>query len=277
MEKIITRLEASSQQLKYYFTGKPCKNGHVELRNTKSSRCKECDRIYSEKFRKEHPNIMQQWRKNNSNYASQKYHENKEQRKKQTKEWYENNREHCLQRNKKWYNSPENQPRIKTQRKQWYIDHPEYDSQYYQENYERFRTVYRPAQKQRVREKQRAKIQQAFQELAQLHQLPEQPTERDFKYWLAGQIISRTGWFVYKEIWLDNLRTSKIDLLIPEAKLGIELKLSNYNWATSVVEAQQTRYQTLLQVQGYTVIVVSLDGSLGIGAQEFLETLKKLS
>ena len=41
---IITRAEALAQGLRHYFTGKPCKRGHVSIRNTRKAACLECDR-----------------------------------------------------------------------------------------------------------------------------------------------------------------------------------------------------------------------------------------
>lgn len=40
--KIISINEAKSQGLKYYFTGKVCKHGHMSPRYTNSSKCTEC-------------------------------------------------------------------------------------------------------------------------------------------------------------------------------------------------------------------------------------------
>jgi hypothetical protein len=40
--KIISRKDAKSQSLKYYFTGKPCKHGHIDKRDTRSGGCYEC-------------------------------------------------------------------------------------------------------------------------------------------------------------------------------------------------------------------------------------------
>jgi len=42
MPKIISRAEAREQGLKRYFTGEPCKHGHLEERNTKSGACNSC-------------------------------------------------------------------------------------------------------------------------------------------------------------------------------------------------------------------------------------------
>ena len=43
----ITRTEAKSQGLKRYFTGKPCKHGHLTFRGVASGGCCECERLRS--------------------------------------------------------------------------------------------------------------------------------------------------------------------------------------------------------------------------------------
>lgn len=48
----ITRKQAKELKLKKYFTGKPCKHGHISDRYTKSARCKMCVDLESEKWRK---------------------------------------------------------------------------------------------------------------------------------------------------------------------------------------------------------------------------------
>lgn len=45
--KIISRTEAKALGLKRYFTGKPCKHGHIDERNTNSKVCIICCRVYS--------------------------------------------------------------------------------------------------------------------------------------------------------------------------------------------------------------------------------------
>lgn len=60
---IITRKEAKSQGLKYYFTGKPCKNGHVSKRSITGS-CLECRRewISSEQGREYQREYMKEYK-----------------------------------------------------------------------------------------------------------------------------------------------------------------------------------------------------------------------
>lgn len=40
--KIVTRKEAFKKVLKKYYTGIPCKNGHLAEKHTKSGACVEC-------------------------------------------------------------------------------------------------------------------------------------------------------------------------------------------------------------------------------------------
>lgn len=65
--KIISRKDAKSLGLTYYFTGKPCKNGHASMRRTVKADCLECiresdrERYASNpgKFKKRQANIYQ--------------------------------------------------------------------------------------------------------------------------------------------------------------------------------------------------------------------------
>jgi len=43
--KVTSRQEAIAQGLKHYFTGKPCKHGHLALRFTNRRQCLECNRL----------------------------------------------------------------------------------------------------------------------------------------------------------------------------------------------------------------------------------------
>src|SRR4051812_45619715 len=42
-DEIISRSQARAQGLKQYFTGKPCKRGHISPRSVASCVCKTCD------------------------------------------------------------------------------------------------------------------------------------------------------------------------------------------------------------------------------------------
>jgi hypothetical protein len=56
MEKI-SREEASFQLLKRYFTGDPCKHGHVCERYVASDACLECQRIAKSRWLAKHPKL----------------------------------------------------------------------------------------------------------------------------------------------------------------------------------------------------------------------------
>ena len=49
MPKVISRSEALEKNLKYYYTGKPCKYGHVAEYLTSSFACSVCRKIYYKK------------------------------------------------------------------------------------------------------------------------------------------------------------------------------------------------------------------------------------
>ena len=53
--KIIKRFEAVALGLKHYFTGKPCKHGHVERRRVNDRICMQCTRDFHKKIRETFP------------------------------------------------------------------------------------------------------------------------------------------------------------------------------------------------------------------------------
>lgn len=54
MHVVITLAEARRKGLKRYFTGKPCKHGHIAERYTETNRCFECNKVSSRKDYKQH-------------------------------------------------------------------------------------------------------------------------------------------------------------------------------------------------------------------------------
>ena len=66
---IISEKQAKEQGLKTYFTGKPCKHGHISLRITASETCRECACNNIRKARKNNPekfrNREKKYRQNN--------------------------------------------------------------------------------------------------------------------------------------------------------------------------------------------------------------------
>lgn len=81
-----TRKEAIKLKAKYYFTGEPCKHGHIALRKAKGS-CIECLKI--------------EWKESNEKRADYFTAYNKREEVKEKKhEWYEENREQVIERAK---------------------------------------------------------------------------------------------------------------------------------------------------------------------------------
>lgn len=231
---IISRKQAKEQHLTFYFTGQPCKHGHVSKRNTKDGSCYECCRLRSIKFRENDPS-----------YHSKTYHKSKQQRQSYNAQWYANNRARVLAYCSDYYSNPEKLTKHLETCARW---------------------------RAKNNEDERRKKAEHFAAIAPTWELGSTPTERDFKYWLGGELISR-GYTVFNEQYIDEERTSRIDLLVPELLLGVECKLTSHNWSARAVNEQQQRYEKILASQGYTVFVVSLDGSLGVSATDFLQLI----
>lgn len=89
---ITTRKEAKACGLSSYFTGKPCKNGHVSLRTTSKGTCKACQKDWSNTKRED------------TDYVEQRRHQGRE---------YAKNR---------WANDAEYRERSKQKRKEYHRD-----------------------------------------------------------------------------------------------------------------------------------------------------------
>lgn len=138
MPKIISRSEALEKNLKYYYTGKPCKHGHLSKRHARYRYCLKCASIDSLKrrtpeqskkayekykknnyeklanrrriqsrimrqnpeFRAKQIKFFQKWRNENPDYFK-KYNENNKISGK-SKEWYQNNKHNVAERQKKY-------------------------------------------------------------------------------------------------------------------------------------------------------------------------------
>lgn len=59
-----TRAEAKASGSKWYFTGKPCKHGHVAKRSTIDGCCVECRKIKIDKWREKNPEKVQAMKDN---------------------------------------------------------------------------------------------------------------------------------------------------------------------------------------------------------------------
>lgn len=93
--KIILRQEARTLNLDRYFTGRPCKRGHVDERYTSKATCVGCSREQVERWVAENPDgrkkIRQKWARANKDYHIRK-----------SREWLVENRERARETLRKY-------------------------------------------------------------------------------------------------------------------------------------------------------------------------------
>jgi len=157
--EIISRKEAIEKKLSHYFTGKPCKNGHIAKRVTKSRDCTQCRADYAyrykEKLIKEHgleeaERILREsntehcadWRERHREEqreymreymrAYRKTEVGKQKTREASRNHYDRNREEVLKNQKEYY--AKNKDAIYERNK---VKKSEYAKEYYRANRER--------------------------------------------------------------------------------------------------------------------------------------------
>ncbi len=117
--EIILLAEACKLGLKRYFTGKPCKHGHLCERKVIGRSCVECNKKYNESDK------HKEWYKNNKDHVRDQRHQ-----------YYENNKEIIIERSKQWHlENPERSTELKrnwrhtekglAQSRNWVANNPE--------------------------------------------------------------------------------------------------------------------------------------------------------
>jgi len=101
---LISRKEAKEQGYNRYYTGKPCKYGHVSERDVFTASCMECRRGWEQTYR-------------DTNKDTETY---KIRNKENAKRYYRNNKEEQLANRREYYIA--NRNRIEAYRRQYYID-----------------------------------------------------------------------------------------------------------------------------------------------------------
>lgn len=145
--KVISRKEAKAKGLKRYFTGKPCKWGHISDRRVRNGRCRKCDgktsrqRYWSdpeaarERKRKRYwsdPEALRErsrrWREDNIGYererVRQRYWSDPEAAREASKRAYWSNPEPGRVRARRW--RADNVEYARERVRQWYADNTEY-------------------------------------------------------------------------------------------------------------------------------------------------------
>lgn len=72
-----SRKAAQTAGSKHYFTGKPCKLGHISLRYTSIGKCLECSKVETAKWREENPEkLRESWRRQHEKHGEKRreYH-----------------------------------------------------------------------------------------------------------------------------------------------------------------------------------------------------------
>lgn len=105
MLKIISKKFALVIGEIFYFTGLPCKNGHLDNRYTKSGKCVSCVKNYHANLSEEQKNRKKKnsntWNKNNPTYYKEWHQSNRETRLAQALTYYKNNLPRYLWRSAK--------------------------------------------------------------------------------------------------------------------------------------------------------------------------------
>lgn len=140
--EIITRKEALENGLKKYYTGKPCKRGHLDFRTTANGDCHTCSKEKSQKNKEKKSEAYKKWYyknresilekaridlKNNPEKYKEKYKRDYKKRIEKdpdfNKKAYLKNKEEILERNKKHYY--ENKKYHKEKNIKWRKDNPD--------------------------------------------------------------------------------------------------------------------------------------------------------
>ena len=106
---IVSYADAKAKGLKRYFTGKPCKRGHVVERFVASCACTACTAMHTDKWIAESPDAAtiraengRKFRAENPDYSADWIKENPYSRRKAAQKWYEKNAERQVERALKW-------------------------------------------------------------------------------------------------------------------------------------------------------------------------------
>ena len=119
--EVISKKEAKEKGLKHYFTGKPCKYGHVSERFVSSSRCCVCARKYQEQNKEKVAERDRKYRKQNKDKVAErnrKYQErNKEKIANQKRRYREKNKEIVAERMRKY--REQNKEKVTERERKW--------------------------------------------------------------------------------------------------------------------------------------------------------------
>lgn len=242
---IITYEQAKENNLREYFTGVPCRHGHLSPRRVSNKSCIECANIK-----------CKAWRENNkeydSNYHKQRYQETKNHRKKMSRQWKEQNKEYYSAQQKRYYANNKNN--IAEYHKEWYKNNKQ--------------TIL--SRMELHRNNTRKLNYENFKQMALNYTTASVVNEDSYKWFCAAQITNCFGVEVLCEHALTT--ESRIDIYIPDFKIGIECKLDGTRWSTTKIEEQMSRYRQTAKCD--EVILTSPFGEYGLSFIELIVFLQ---
>lgn len=100
VKKIVSRQEALRLGLTRYFTGKPCKNGHVDERLAKSRGCLTCRVQFNKEALQRAREAGKEWV---TSISRRSYANNSEKAKQASQAWRYRNKERCKENFRKWH------------------------------------------------------------------------------------------------------------------------------------------------------------------------------
>jgi hypothetical protein len=115
MTEIISCAEAKALGLKRYFTGEPCKHGHVAERNTSNNGCLECTRLRKLRWRAENPDSSRK-------IASRYYAKNADKIRERKARYYAENADKERERERKARHYAENADKVRERNARWRAD-----------------------------------------------------------------------------------------------------------------------------------------------------------
>lgn len=105
---VISRKEAIEKGLKAYFTGRPCKYGHVAERRVSNRACLECEEKYSKGYYEQNKEYFKEYYEQNKEQIKEYREQNKERIKEYNKEYYEQNKGQFNKRRRDRYATDDN-------------------------------------------------------------------------------------------------------------------------------------------------------------------------
>jgi hypothetical protein len=94
--KVISKQEAVAAGLPYYFTGVPCRKGHIAARHVRNRACRTCRQEWHAAHPDVHRKVARDWKKNNAGKALAINARRRAEKKKRTPPWLTKEHIHAM-------------------------------------------------------------------------------------------------------------------------------------------------------------------------------------